>query len=113
VGATKEKHTHTHTLTPSPLLQHYGLHVYASLHARTVTAGTIGNYAQDGCTPVAIPAGWHVAPPDVEAMHVCGAYPWQSDWLVFSDGVTVAGTSICHTQEARGGRRRLCEEGGD
>jgi len=73
----------------------YGAHVYASLHCRTVTGGTYDNYAQDGCTPVAIPAGYHVAPPDAEALHVCGAYPWQSYCLVFSDG-RAAGTSISH-----------------
>jgi hypothetical protein len=68
--------------------------VYASLHLRIVSGGSRNNYAHDGCTPVAIPAGYHVAPPDAEALHVCGAYPWQSSFLVFSDG-DIAGTSIC------------------
>jgi hypothetical protein len=37
--------------------------------------------------PVHVPSGWEIAPGDAHDIHVCTAHPWQSWYLVFSNGV--------------------------
>jgi hypothetical protein len=41
---------------------------------------------RDGHKPVRVPAGWEIAPGDAHDIRVCGAHPWQSYNLVFSNG---------------------------
>jgi hypothetical protein len=54
-----------------------------SLHSHKVDDGT---YVGDGKKPVHVPSGWEIAPGDAHDIRVCGAHPWQSWYLVFSNG---------------------------
>ena len=47
-----------------------------------------------GNKPVHVPAGWDIAPGDADDMRVCGAHPWQIEWLVFAD-TYICGTAMC------------------
>ena len=38
------------------------------------------------CKIVTFDAGWQIAGGDADDVRVCGAHPWQSDWLVFANG---------------------------
>jgi hypothetical protein len=49
---------------------------------------------RNGDTPVHVPAGWEIAPGDAHDIRVCAAHPWQSGYLVFSNG-NAYGTAMC------------------
>ena len=38
------------------------------------------------CKIVTFGAGWQIAGGDADDVRVCGAHPWQSEWLVFANG---------------------------
>ena len=38
------------------------------------------------CKIVTFGAGWQIAGGDADDVRVCGAHPWQSDYLVFANG---------------------------
>ena len=38
------------------------------------------------CKIVTFGAGWQIAGGDADDARVCGAHPWQSNYLVFADG---------------------------
>jgi hypothetical protein len=40
------------------------------------------------------PAGWEIAPGDLDDIRICGAHPWQSYYLVFANGRSY-GTAMC------------------
>jgi hypothetical protein len=46
------------------------------------------------CKIVTFGAGWQIADGDADDVRVCGAHPWQSNYLVFADG-QACGTSMC------------------
>jgi hypothetical protein len=54
-----------------------------SLHSHKVDDRTD---VQDCDKPVHVPSGWEIAPHDADDIRVCGAHPWQSNWLVFANG---------------------------
>jgi hypothetical protein len=54
-----------------------------SLHSHKVDDDT---HVEDGNKPVHVPSGWEIAPGDADDIRVCGAHPWQSYGLVFSNG---------------------------
>jgi hypothetical protein len=47
----------------------------------------------DGDQPVHVPSGWEIAPGDADDIRVCAAHPWQSCFLIFSNGDT-CGTAM-------------------
>ena len=62
-----------------------------TLHMHRVDDRTV---VYDGDKPLHVPAGWDIAPGDADDMRVCGAHPWQSDYLVFAD-TYLCGTAMC------------------
>jgi hypothetical protein len=69
---------------PSPIpLQRDGSNLYMTLHVLKVDDRT---KVRNGDTPVHAPFGWPIAPGDADDARVCGAHPWQSNVLVFSNG---------------------------
>jgi hypothetical protein len=54
-----------------------------TLHRHKVDDRTL---VRDGDERVPVPAGWRIADGDSNDARVCGAHPWQSDYLVFADG---------------------------
>jgi hypothetical protein len=64
-----------------------------SLHSHKVDDRT---FVGDGRKPVHVPSGWEIAPGDADDIRVCGAHPWQSGYLIFSNG-DVYGTALCPT----------------
>ena len=46
------------------------------------------------CKIVTFGAGWQIAGGDADDARVCGAHPWQSEWLVFANG-DMYGTAMC------------------
>ena len=46
------------------------------------------------CKIVTFGAGWQIAGGDADDVRVCGAHPWQSQWLVFANG-DCCGTAMC------------------
>jgi hypothetical protein len=44
------------------------------------------NIQYNGDKLVEVPAGFEVAPGDANDLSVCGAHPWQSNFLSFADG---------------------------
>jgi hypothetical protein len=54
-----------------------------TLHACKVDDRTL---VDDGGKPLPVPVGWDIAPGDADDARVCGAHPWQSYSLVFSNG---------------------------
>ena len=69
-------------LTPPPL-QRDGPYVYTTLHSHKVDDRKV---VLDGAKPVHIPSNWEISPCDADSIRVCGAHPWQSTCLVFSNG---------------------------
>ncbi len=69
-------------LTPSPP-QLDGSNFYRTLHFHKIDDRAL---VKDGDKPSQVPAGWEIAAGDANDICVCGAHPWQSDWLVFADG---------------------------
>ncbi len=63
-----------------------------TLHVHKVDDRTL---VQDGQKPVPVPDGWNIAPGDADDVRVCGAHPWQSNWLVLADAY-ICGTAMCH-----------------
>ncbi len=63
--------------------QRDGSNLYMTLHVRKVDGRTV---VGDGHKPVHVPSGWEIAPGDAHDIRVCGAHPWQSHALVFSNG---------------------------
>jgi hypothetical protein len=61
-----------------------------SLHSHKVDDCT---RVEDGDKPVHVPSGWEIAPGDADDARVCAAHPWQSLFLVFSNGDSY-GTAI-------------------
>ena len=47
------------------------------------------------CKIVTFGAGWQIAGGDADDVRVCGAHPWQSNYLVFANG-DAYGTAMCH-----------------
>ena len=90
-------HTHACTkLTPPPPPLHLspqrdGSNLYMTLHVHKVDDRTL---VEDGKKTVPVPAGWNIAPGDADDVRVCGAHPWQSNWLVFAD-THICGTAMC------------------
>jgi hypothetical protein len=74
-----------------------------TLHVRKVDDRTL---VEDGTKPVHVPAGWNIAPGDADDMRVCGAHPWQSNWLVFAD-THAYGTAMCHISSFIGTQPQL------
>jgi hypothetical protein len=66
-----------------PSAQRDGSNLYMTLHVHKVDDRTV---VKDGDTPVHVPSGWEIAPGDAHDIRVCGAHPWQSYNLVFSNG---------------------------
>jgi hypothetical protein len=64
-----------------------------TLHLHKVDDRTL---VEDGNKPVHVPAGWDIAPGDADDMRVCGAHPWQIEWLVFADDTHKCGTAMCN-----------------
>jgi hypothetical protein len=64
-----------------------------TLHLHKVDDRTL---VEDGNKPVHVPAGWDIAPGDADDMRVCGAHPWQIEWLVFADDTYKCGTAMCN-----------------
>ena len=62
-----------------------------TLHCHKVDDGSL---ASDGMKPVHVPAGWQIATGDLDDIRVCGAHPWQSQWVVFANG-DIYGTAMC------------------
>jgi hypothetical protein len=54
-----------------------------SLHYHKVDDRTL---VKDGDKPVHVPSGWEIAPGDAHDIRVCTAHPWQSCYLIFSNG---------------------------
>ena len=48
------------------------------------------------CKIVTFGAGWQIADGDADDVRVCGAHPWQSNFLVFANG-DCYGTAMCHS----------------
>jgi hypothetical protein len=71
------------TSPQGPHCQRDGSNLYMTLHVHKVDDRTV---VKDGDTPVNVPAGWEIAPGDAHDIRVCGAHPWQSYNLVFSNG---------------------------
>jgi hypothetical protein len=76
---------------PASPLQRDGPYIYMSLHSHKVDDRTC---VRDGYKPVHVPSGWEIAPGDADDIRVCAAHPWQSDFLVFSNG-DLYGTAMC------------------
>jgi hypothetical protein len=68
---------------PPPPLQRDGPYMYMSLHSHQVDDRTL---VDDGMKPVHVPSGWEIAPGDAHDIRICGAHPWQSYGLIFSNG---------------------------
>ena len=47
------------------------------------------------CKIVTFGAGWQIAGGDADDVRVCGAHPWQSNYLVFANG-DAYGTAMSH-----------------
>lgn len=58
---------------------------------------------KDGMEPLDVPEGWQIADGSADDARVCGAHPWQSDFLVFSDG-NIYGTAECQFSNYKGDR---------
>ena len=54
-----------------------------TLHRHKVDDSTI---VKDGDQPLDVPEGWQIADGSADDARVCGAHPWQSNWLVFANG---------------------------
>jgi hypothetical protein len=52
-----------------------------------------------------MPAGWKIADGSADDTRVCGARPWQSEWLVFANG-SACGTAMCPVPDWRGAQPR-------
>jgi len=61
-----------------------------TLHSHKVDGGSL---VSDGMKPVHVPAGWQIAAGDADDIRVCGAHPWQSQWVVFANG-DICGTAM-------------------
>ena len=70
-----------------------------TLHMHKVDDGT---QLQDASQPVEMPAGWEVAPRDADSIRVCGAYRWQTQYLVLADG-NMYGTAMNECSHLIGG----------
>ena len=70
-------------LTPPPFLQRRGPYFYTTLHSHKVDDRT---RVDDGQKSVHIPSDWEISPCDADGIRVCAWYPWQSGFLVFSNG---------------------------
>ncbi len=74
-------------LTPpppsSPFPQRDGSSLYMTLHCHKVDDSTL---IKDGQKPVHVPVGWQIAAGDADDIRVCGAHPWQSYALIFTNG---------------------------
>ncbi len=75
-----------------------------TLHMHRVDGRT---YVQDGEQPLDVPAGWQIADGSADDARVCGAHPWQSDFLVFADG-SCCGTAACEDPSYIGDRSFCC-----
>ena len=62
-----------------------------TLHRHKVDDST---KVEDGPRPQPVPAGWQIAEGNADDIRVCAAHPWQSEWLVFANGV-LCGTAAC------------------
>jgi hypothetical protein len=62
-----------------------------TLHSHKVDDRTL---VEDGKKPVHVPSGWEVSPCDSDSNRIYIAHPWQSSYLVFSNG-DAYGTFIC------------------
>jgi hypothetical protein len=78
--------------------QRDGSNLYMTLHVHKVDDHTL---VKDGEKPVRVPAGWEIAPGDAHDIRVCGAHPWQSYYLVFSNG-DAYGTAMHYIPSAIG-----------
>jgi hypothetical protein len=63
-----------------------------SLHSHKVDDRKL---VRDGTKPVHVPSGWEIAPGDADDIRVCATHPWQSDYLIFSNG-DAYGTAMCN-----------------
>ena len=87
-----------------PPLQRDGSNLYITLHRHKVDdRHTI---VKDGQQPLPVPAGWQIAEGNADDIRVCGAHPWQSNWLVFANG-DIYGTAACHLFSSYIGEFRL------
>ncbi len=86
---------YTHVLilifSSPPPLQRDGPYIYITLHSHNVDARTL---VLDGRKPVHVPSGWEIAPGDAHDIRACAAHPWQSYYLIFSNG-DYYGTAMC------------------
>ena len=53
------------------------------------------------CKIVTFGAGWQIAGGDADDVRVCGAHPWQIQWLLFANG-DMYGTAMCYNPSSRG-----------
>ena len=75
-----------------------------TLHRHKVDECTI---VKDGDQPLDVPAGWQIADGSADDAHVCGAHPWQSNYLVFANGDRY-GTAACDNFYSIGNRTVFC-----
>ncbi len=80
----------------------YGSSFYMTLHRHAVDDWTP---VRDGEEAAQVPAGWEIADGHADDTRVCGARPWQSEWLVLDDG-SACGTAMCPVPTFRGARPR-------
>ena len=64
-------------------------------------------WVEDGEQPLHVPAGWQIADGTADDARVCGAHPWQSNYLVFANG-DVYGTAACGIPSDIGDRSFCC-----
>jgi hypothetical protein len=77
-----------------------------TLHCHKVDDSTFVN---DGKQPLDVPAGWQIADGSADDVRVCGAHPWQSNYLVFANGEKerefngdLYGTAACKYRDGGG-----------
>jgi hypothetical protein len=55
----------------------------------------------DGNQQCEVPDGWIIAVGDEDDIRVCGAHPWQVEWLLFENGFPY-GTAACDDYRYKG-----------
>lgn len=76
-----------------------------TLHRHKVDDRTL---VSDGDERVPVPAGWQIADGNSNDARVCGAHPWQSNYLVFADG-----GAYCTAKASRSSDKGALAQGSD